>query len=133
MPKLWEERAKTWSAKTTPFASRVNYGDLLLAADKGAEAEKLFRELYQLAGNQADLTTAIEGIAKSLRRGRERGASQCVPDQPPGRPPPEAIGHSQIAPKSCTSRRAFYSFKVGSCGMDGGNERGFLDAFSQPL
>jgi hypothetical protein len=38
-----------------------------LIADKSAEAEALFRELYQSAGTQQDLATATEGLARSLR------------------------------------------------------------------
>jgi predicted negative regulator of RcsB-dependent stress response len=65
--KPWDDALKTWAAKQKSFVNRICYGNVLLAADKGADAEKVFREQYQLAANQADLTTAIEGIAKSLR------------------------------------------------------------------
>jgi hypothetical protein len=51
----------------TRFSDRVGYAHLLLAADRGQDAEKVFRELFQIASNQADLTTAAEGIAKALR------------------------------------------------------------------
>jgi hypothetical protein len=65
--KIWDDSIKTWAAKTSPVSARAGYGDLLLAADRGADAEKAYREMYQLAATQADLTTAIEGIARSLR------------------------------------------------------------------
>jgi hypothetical protein len=65
--RIWDDSIKTWAAKTSPVSARAGYGDLLLAADRGADAEKAYREMYQLAATQADLTTAIEGIARSLR------------------------------------------------------------------
>ncbi len=49
------------------FADRVGYGYLLLVTDKGDEAEKLFRELFQMAVTQDELTQATEGIARALR------------------------------------------------------------------
>jgi hypothetical protein len=54
-------------APRTKFLDRVRYGDLLLASDRGQDAEKVFRELFQLAKSQKELTTATEGIACSLR------------------------------------------------------------------
>ncbi|HVS70794.1 MAG TPA: hypothetical protein VHQ47_06040 [Phycisphaerae bacterium] len=64
--KPFETALGSWKAKTR-FIDRVCYGDLLLAADKGSDAEKLFKELFQLATTQDELTMATEGIAKSLR------------------------------------------------------------------
>jgi hypothetical protein len=43
------------------------YGDLLLLADQGAEAEKVFREIYQTADGTDQLSQSIEGIAKAIR------------------------------------------------------------------
>jgi hypothetical protein len=51
----------------TAFKDRVNYGNLLLAAGKCGEAEKVYRELYELAATQEELDTAVEGVARSLR------------------------------------------------------------------
>jgi hypothetical protein len=62
----YKEALQKLSFKTR-FSDRVGYGNLLLAADKGQDAEKVFRELFQMAATQGDLTTAAEGIAKSLR------------------------------------------------------------------
>jgi hypothetical protein len=66
-PTIWDKWIKYAATKTSPPAALAAYGNLLLVADRGAEAEKNFREMYQLATNQADLTAAIEGIARSLR------------------------------------------------------------------
>ena len=56
-----------WSKRTIVFNDRVGYANLLLAADRGHDAEKVFRDLYQFAAKPADLTTAAEGIARALR------------------------------------------------------------------
>ncbi len=47
---IYKEALEKWSPKLK-FADRVGYGNLLLLADKGAEAERLNRELY--AGQHA--------------------------------------------------------------------------------
>ena len=51
----------------TAFRDRLGYGDLLLAADKPEEAEKVFREVYQTAETQDQVNQSLEAIAKSLR------------------------------------------------------------------
>ena len=56
---------KTYSAKTK-FADRVGYANLLLLSDHGTDAEKVFRELYQVAATADELTQATEGIARSF-------------------------------------------------------------------
>ena len=56
-----------WGNMTLYTEQRVSYGNVLLAADRGADAEKLFRELYQVATSQDELITATEGIARSMR------------------------------------------------------------------
>lgn len=63
----YDAAVKIWSAKNTRFTDRVAYGHLLLVADKSADAEKLFRDLYQVATTQDELTQATEGIAKAIR------------------------------------------------------------------
>jgi hypothetical protein len=55
-----------WAGKTK-FNDRASYANLLLAADKGKEAEAAYRELFQLAATQDELAVAAEGIAKALR------------------------------------------------------------------
>jgi hypothetical protein len=65
--KPYEDAITAWASRTKRFNDRVDYGNLLLAADRGDEAEKLFRELYQLATTPADLAVATEGISRSLR------------------------------------------------------------------
>jgi len=64
--KPWDDAIKTWSTKTEAV-DRVGYGNILLVVDRGADAEKVFRDLYQHAATPADKTVAAEGIAKSLR------------------------------------------------------------------
>jgi hypothetical protein len=61
------EAALRVMATKTRYIDRVAYGNLLLIADKGEDAEKLFRELYQVAATQEELTQATEGIARALR------------------------------------------------------------------
>ncbi len=75
---IYKETLEKWSPKLK-FADRVGYGNLLLLADKGAEAEKVYRELYALASTQEELATATEGIARSLRAedGNVRGRMRC--------------------------------------------------------
>ncbi|HUB26911.1 MAG TPA: hypothetical protein VL992_15910 [Tepidisphaeraceae bacterium] len=51
----------------TVFKDRVSYGNLLLAAGRCGEAEKVYRDLYKLAATQDEMNTAVEGIARSLR------------------------------------------------------------------
>ena len=55
------------AALRTKFFDRAFYGNLLLVADRGVNAEKVFRELYKLAATQEELDLAVEGIARSLR------------------------------------------------------------------
>lgn len=62
---IYEDALKEYKAKTD-VRGKISYGDLLLAADKGEEAEKVFREVYTVA-TATDLTNAAEGIAKALR------------------------------------------------------------------
>jgi len=64
---LYDAAIQAWLGKNKRISDRVCYGDLLLAADKPADAEKLFKECYQLATTPEDLTKSTEGIAKSLR------------------------------------------------------------------
>jgi hypothetical protein len=63
----FEAALKTFGGKSR-FSDRVAHGNLLLVCDKGEDAEKLFRELYQLAATQEELTQATEGIARSERK-----------------------------------------------------------------
>jgi hypothetical protein len=63
---VYKKAIRTWSIRK-PFKDRVGYGNLLLAADRGADAEMVFRDLYKLAATQDELNTAVEGIARSLR------------------------------------------------------------------
>jgi hypothetical protein len=65
-PQPYADAIQTWSSQLK-FANRIEYGDLLLAADRCDEAEKTFRELYELAASQAELDMAAEGIARSIR------------------------------------------------------------------
>jgi hypothetical protein len=62
----YKKAIRTWSARTS-FKDRVEYGNLLLVADRCADAEKVFRDLYKTAATQDDLNIAVEGIARSLR------------------------------------------------------------------
>jgi hypothetical protein len=64
---LYDAAIQTWLGKNKRIADRICYGDLLLAADKSADAEKLFKECYQLATTPDELAKSTEGIAKSLR------------------------------------------------------------------
>ena len=45
----------------------VGKANLLLAADRPTEAEAIFRKIYLSAQTQAELSTGIDGIARSLR------------------------------------------------------------------
>jgi hypothetical protein len=45
----------------------INYGNLLLIADRGAEAEKIFREQYRDAKTKLQLANATDGIARCLK------------------------------------------------------------------
>jgi hypothetical protein len=65
--KPWDAAIQTWSSKTTKAADRGGYANLLLAADRGKEAEAVFREIYMSATTNEDYVTGAEGIAKSLR------------------------------------------------------------------
>lgn len=49
------------------FGDRVGYGNLLLVADKPAEAEAVFRELFLGADTNEEYVMASEGLAKALR------------------------------------------------------------------
>lgn len=58
----WKEKAS--SGKASDISS---YANLLLTADRAAEAEKCFRTLFEIAGTQEELDIATEGIARSIR------------------------------------------------------------------
>jgi hypothetical protein len=66
-PSVYNMAIKDWSQRSVEFADQVSYGNVLLAADQAQNAEKVFRELYRLAATQKELTTATEGIARSMR------------------------------------------------------------------
>jgi hypothetical protein len=51
----------------TKFSDLVQYGGLLLAADRNEDAEKLFRRLCGTATNANNLAVAIEGVARAIR------------------------------------------------------------------
>jgi len=55
----WVERRR--------FDDKIGYGNLLLVVDRGREAEKVFRGQLKVAKTVQQHTTAIEGIARSLR------------------------------------------------------------------
>jgi hypothetical protein len=65
-PKPYAKAIKSWSIKTR-FTDRASYANLLLAADRCQEAERVYRELYKLAATQQEIDLAVEGIARSLR------------------------------------------------------------------
>lgn len=61
-PQPYDKAVASWSRK-----DRASYANVLLVAGRCAEAEAVFRDLFQNATSQAQLTVAIEGIARSLR------------------------------------------------------------------
>ncbi len=67
---IYKDALEKWSPKLK-FADRVGYANLLLLADKGVEAERVYRELYALASTQEELATATEGLPR--RCGRRMG------------------------------------------------------------
>jgi hypothetical protein len=69
-PTLYANAINKWKAKTVlagDFNDFASYANLLLVADQGDQAEKIFESLYKQATTQDDLNTAIEGIARSMR------------------------------------------------------------------
>jgi len=64
---MFADALKAWSQKTQEFNDRVSYGNLLLAANHGQDAEKLFRELYKMAATDKELSAAADGLARTLR------------------------------------------------------------------
>ena len=56
-----------WSSRNSRAADRIAYADLLLAAGRAADAEQVFRGVFLSATTKAELTSAIDGIARSLR------------------------------------------------------------------
>jgi hypothetical protein len=63
----YEKALADWKAKDKKFADRLNYGNMLLIADRGTEAEKLFRELLATATDSNQKALATEAIARALR------------------------------------------------------------------
>jgi hypothetical protein len=63
---VYEDGLKEWATKTD-FDQRVNYANLLLISDRCADAEQIFRELYQTADSDQNLQVAMDGIARTLR------------------------------------------------------------------
>ncbi|HTV49091.1 MAG TPA: hypothetical protein VMG59_11675 [Phycisphaerae bacterium] len=69
-PTLYNDAIGKWNAQSTlsnKFYDFVAYANLLLMADRGDDAQKIFTRLYQLADTQAELNDAAEGIARSMR------------------------------------------------------------------
>jgi hypothetical protein len=64
---IWETAIQTWAAKTDRASDRGGYANLLLAADRGKEAEAVFREIYLSAASNEDYVIGAEGIARALR------------------------------------------------------------------
>jgi len=65
--KLYEDGLTEWVTHTRRANERANYANLLLAADRGEEAETIFRDLYGTARTQDQINIAYEGIARALR------------------------------------------------------------------
>jgi hypothetical protein len=66
----YNDAINKWNAKSTisgKFYDYFPYGNLLLLADRGQDAQKVFTQLYQLATTQDELNDAAEGIARSMR------------------------------------------------------------------
>jgi hypothetical protein len=69
-PTLYNTAIGKWNAQSTlssKFYDFVAYANLLLMADRGQDAQKVFTQLYQLATTQDELNDAAEGIARSMR------------------------------------------------------------------
>jgi hypothetical protein len=67
---LYNTAIGKWNAQSTlssKFYDFVAYANLLLMADHGQDAQKVFTQLYQLATTQDELNDAAEGIARSMR------------------------------------------------------------------
>jgi hypothetical protein len=64
---IYKAAIADWSQRSVEFSERVSYGNILLAADRCEDAEKVYRELYKLASTQKELDSATEGIARTLR------------------------------------------------------------------
>ena len=56
-----------WSRKVERFGDRVKYGNMLLAADRGVEAEGVFRKLFGEERSESEHGIAAEGIARAMR------------------------------------------------------------------
>jgi hypothetical protein len=66
----YNDAINKWNAKSTvsgKFYDYFPYANLLLLADRGQDAQKVFTQLYQLATTQDELNDAAEGIARSMR------------------------------------------------------------------
>ncbi|HTV47283.1 MAG TPA: hypothetical protein VMG59_02455 [Phycisphaerae bacterium] len=67
---LYNTAIGKWNAQSTvsgKFYDYVAYGNLLLMADRGQDAQNVFTRLFQLANTQQELNDAAEGIARSMR------------------------------------------------------------------
>jgi hypothetical protein len=62
----FENAIKSWANRARP-SDRDAYVNLLLAADRGADAEAVGRALFKSATSTSELTLAIETIVRSLR------------------------------------------------------------------
>jgi hypothetical protein len=52
---------------STKFGDKIKYGNLLLLADRGGEAENYFRGLYNETSVASDKAQAGEGVARAMR------------------------------------------------------------------
>jgi hypothetical protein len=66
-PAIFADEIVFRSKRDQRFADRSSYANVLLMADRASEAERIFHEQFQLAGTQAELNEAVEGIARCMR------------------------------------------------------------------
>jgi hypothetical protein len=64
---LYDDGVVEWVLHGDKFYDRLMYGTILLAADQGEQAERVYRDCYNAASTQEELNWAAEGVARSLR------------------------------------------------------------------
>jgi hypothetical protein len=84
---LYEPMLAKWKARNDKFADRLNYGNMLLIADRGKEAEEFFLDLAKTTTDPVEKDLVNEALARSMRADGTLARGNVYMKQHPMAPP----------------------------------------------